>query len=531
MYWWHHAAFAVASGRTLRAGLITTNSIVQPHNRSVISKARDRGAHVVWAVPNHPWVDGVDGAAVRVAFTVISAKAGQAVRITVDDDANIVDEKRVARLNDDLTVHADVATAAKTHLRANSGLSSQGFKLHGSGFLLEGAEARALLAGDPSLDAFIKPYRGGRDITARARDIFVIDFGLMDHDEVRQCFVLYGLLRDRVKPERDASKRATYARYWWRFGEPRRELREATAALSQFIATVYVAKHRFFTFMPARVVTDDGVVCIASDDPFVLGVLSSRIHEAWALAAGGRMGVGDTPRYNNSLCFAPFPLPDANQASVSKIRTLAERIEAHRRHVLRSDARVTMTGMYNVLCKLRDGAMLDEKERAINAAAACGVLLELHDELDSAVAEAYGWSWPEPPALILERLVALHDRRVEEEAGGTIRWLRPEYQRPRFGVDVADANPAPTLDLPATTATVAGAATVIVPAPWPSDAIGQITVLRSMAAMTPVSIEEAVQRLVGAKRDIVHRHLETLAMLGEVRDVGGGRYAVAAGSV
>ena len=67
--------------------------------------------------------------------------------------------------------------------------------------------------------------------------------------------------------------------------------------------------------------------------------------------------------------------------------------------------------------------------------------------------------------------------------------------------------------------------------PWPADAIGQITALRSMAAMTPLCIEKAVQRLVGAKRDIVHRHLETLALLGEVRDVGGGRYVVAAGGI
>jgi hypothetical protein len=66
--------------------------------------------------------------------------------------------------------------------------------------------------------------------------------------------------------------------------------------------------------------------------------------------------------------------------------------------------------------------------------------------------------------------------------------------------------------------------------PWPAATIGQITMLRATAAMTPASIEDAAARFLGARRDIVQRHLETLAMLGEVHDVGGGRYAVAAGA-
>ena len=59
------------------------------------------------------------------------------------------------------------------------------------------------------------------------------------------------------------------------------------------------------------------------------------------------------------------------------------------------------------------------------------VLRQLHDELDAAVCDAYGW----PPTLtdeeILERLVALNAERAAEEAQGLVRWLRPEYQAPR----------------------------------------------------------------------------------------------------
>jgi|SRR5215468_4114423 len=37
---------------------------------------------------------------------------------------------------------------------------------------------------------------------------------------------------------------------------------------------------------------------------------------------------------------------------------------------------------------------------------------------------------------ILERLVALNHERAAEERSGHVRWLRPEYQIPRFGKDI-----------------------------------------------------------------------------------------------
>jgi hypothetical protein len=70
------------------------------------------------------------------------------------------------------------------------------------------------------------------------------------------------------------------------------------------------------------------------------------------------------------------------------------------------------------------------------------VLRSLHDELDAAVLAAYGWSdlgpvpWADEAAravwteTLLERLVALNARRAAEEAAGTIRWLRPDFQDP-----------------------------------------------------------------------------------------------------
>ena len=60
---------------------------------------------------------------------------------------------------------------------------------------------------------------------------------------------------------------------------------------------------------------------------------------------------------------------------------------------------------------------------------------ELHDALDRLELEAYGWTDQPTDDQILERLVALNAERAAEEKAGTIRWLRPDYQIPKFGSD------------------------------------------------------------------------------------------------
>ena len=77
MYWWNHAAdLLTRKGTKLRRfGFITTNSVVQKFSRRVLEKYlhADRSVHLVFAIPDHPWVKGAKKAAVRIAMTVVEA--------------------------------------------------------------------------------------------------------------------------------------------------------------------------------------------------------------------------------------------------------------------------------------------------------------------------------------------------------------------------------------------------------------------------------------------------------------------------
>lgn len=520
MYWWVRAAALVATRRAVQAGLITTNSITQIFHQPLVSNARHEGARVVWTAPDHPWSDESQSAAVRVAMTVVSRRAGSVYRIDVDERGDIRKETTVPELNADLSAFADVATAATRPLRANSMLSSRGFTLVGRGFVLEHDEGAALLRAEPALSSVIRPYLNGQDVAGRTRGAFVVDFGLASERDARSLPLAFDILRDRVYPTRQANGRKSYRDVWWRFGEPRRELRSAVAGLPRFIATNYVSKHRVFVFVNSAIAPDETLVALALSDATFLGVLSTTLHTRWADAAGTRLGVGNDLRYNNSRCFDSFPFPAHSAANRSDVAVLAERLDAHRAAAIARDARVTMTGMYNVVEKLRANEPLTPKERTIHELAACGVLRDMHDQLDKLVAEAYGWPWPMRDEEILERLVALHDERVAEEAQGIVRWLRPEYQAPNEAARVMPADLALTTSAPSKST----ASEII---EWPTQAIEQIAGIKRLVSGGPVSIDEATAAFRGAKREIVARHLETLAILGEVRTEADGRYVAA----
>jgi hypothetical protein len=263
-------------------------------------------------------------------------------------------------------------------------------------------------------------------------------------------------------------------------------------------------------------VVDDKVVCLASREEVLLGVLSAEIHQCWALAAGGRLGKGNDPVYVKTACFDPFPFPDPSPDLRDRIGAVAERLDAHRKAAIVRDERVTMTGMYNVVEKLRSGAALSSKERAVHEVAACGVLKDLHDELDKLVAEAYGWPWPMAREEILERLVGLHAERVAEEQGGTVRWLRPEYQVPRFA---PDARPA-ELELPDVEPEEGAGSLAALPpgrlAPWPGTAVEQLGAVKAVALKAGKDPGAVLAAFEGADAALVSRHLETLVVMGEV---------------
>jgi len=245
-------------------------------------------------------------------------------------------------------------------------------------------------------------------------------------------------------------------------------------------------------------------------------VLSSLVHIVWALAAGGTLE--DRPVYNKSRCFDPFPFPAASPEQQARIAALAEQLDTHRKRQQAAHPDLTLTGMYNVLAKLRSGEPLTAKDKAIHEMGLVAILRQLHDELDTAVLAAYGWQdhTPGNTETLLDRLVALNAERAIEEAAGHIRWLRPEFQNPSAAVD---PQKQAKMDLPEKTPSTApgtkhprGAAGPAEKRPWPASLPEQVRAVADQLSPIPLD-EPALAARFSGKGPWKKRLPEILAML------------------
>jgi hypothetical protein len=532
MFWWQRAAEIARAGVVRRFGFITTNSLTQVFNRRVVAQnlnAEKNPLSLVFAIPDHPWLKALTSdeetiskaAAVRIAMTVAEQgeSEGHLYRVTSEGDTSsegtLVElSEQIGKIFADLTIGPDITSA--TGLRANEDLSCRGVVLHGAGFIVSPEEAANLGLGRiQGLEQHIRPYLNGRDLVGASRNKMVIDlFGLSAADVQTRFPEVYQWVHDRVKPERDENRRAGRRDNWWIFGEPISTFRPALKGLSRYIATVETAKHRVFVFLDASILPDNRLVNFAFADAFALGVLSSSIHVAWTLATGGTLE--DRPIYTKSRCFDPFPFPACPDAQKQTIRDLAERLDAHRKRQQQLHPSLTLTGMYNVLEKLRVGEEFTEQDHHIYDAGLIGSLRELHDSLDRAVFDAYGWPEALTTEQVLERIVALNAERCAEEASGLIRWLRPEYQAPHY-VPVT-----PTLEGFLDEAPAAARRKQ----PWPAAIPDQFRVIKdAMRSAAPQTPQQIATGFRPAPRTRVAEILATLTALGQAHE-SAGRYSL-----
>ena len=290
-------------------------------------------------------------------------------------------------------------------------------------------------------------------------------------------------------------------------------MRNFIESLDRYIVTVQTSKHRTFQFLPANIMPDQKLMVFGLREGFQLGVFSSSVHVAWALATCGWLGVGNDSVYVKTKTFDPFPFPDASDAQKQVIGDLAEELDATRKAVLAEHGDLTLTGLYNLREKLVKGEAFTEAEQDQRTRGRVDIIAELHDRIDDAVADVYGWPRDLTDEQIVERLVALNAERHAEEQAGKVRWLRPDYQIPKAGLtQIAPAAKAEQIEAMLPQAKAKKPA-------FPRDAIGQtaavIADLRGGEALTA----EAIARRYSQGRKVEKRvaaTLDALVRLGHV---------------
>ena len=240
------------------------------------------------------------------------------------------------------------------------------------------------IAADPRNAEVLFPYLNGQDLNSRpdaSASRWVIDFNNRTEEEAATYPLPYHRILTAVKPERERlmgrnTISTNRARLWWRYGSNSPALRQAISELAEVLAITRVSK----TVMPIRVTTgqvfSDSLNVFATASYSDQAVLSSSLHQIWAITYGS--GMRSDPRYTPSDVFETFPRP----RSSADLIDLGKVLDARRREVMMR-RHLGLTEFYNLV----NDARLEEWQDSDVAH-----IRHMHCELDQAMIEAYGWN-------------------------------------------------------------------------------------------------------------------------------------------
>lgn len=354
------------------------------------------------------WI--LDGAAVRVSM--IGFDDGTETAKTLDGEA-------VKDINPDLT--AEDYISAATGLAENRNISFMGLSPTGKFSIDDKLAQEMLSAGNQNVNV-LKHYISGTDLTKRDRARWIIDFTGFDLRQAEQYEMPMNHLLTQVKPFRDNHRNKALQEVWWQFEATRSGMVKALGTVSRQLMTSLTAKHRFFVWVPSAARAANTVVAITREDDYMFGMLHSNIHVAWALRKGATLE--DRPRYNNSATFETFPFPwspgreDTAHPAHAAISHAAKQLHEERHAWQNPDGYSekqlkdrTLTNIYNALAVFRGRDSMNTKSAAADFAPR---LNQLHQTLDRAVCDAYGWEHDilNDDEEILRRLLALNLERA-----------------------------------------------------------------------------------------------------------------------
>ncbi|MCX6101625.1 MAG: hypothetical protein NTV92_09495 [Candidatus Bipolaricaulota bacterium] len=372
---------------------------------------------IFWAQSDRDWI--LDGANVHVSMVGFDSGT---------ETSRELDGRPVAKINSNLSALADITKAARLRENVDRGFIAD---VKAGRFDIEEREALELLAtpnphGAPTSDVVV-PWINSLDVLRRPRNIWIIDFGVRTSREEAALYEApYRLVEERVRPQRAQVKRERYGSLWWLHARPCPEMRKSIAAVSRFLVTPTVAKHRVFAWASHPTLPDHQLVAFGTDDDYVLGVLHSRVHEVWALAQGTQLREKESGfRYTPTTCFETFPFPELTTAHRDPITLAARELNDLREGWLNPpEWRKTDVLEFGG----RPGGPWDQFIAPETVEARGGLQIGVynqrptwldlaHKKLDQAVLDAYAWPHDLTDDQILERLLVLNLERAMADGG------------------------------------------------------------------------------------------------------------------
>ncbi|MCZ8037412.1 MAG: class I SAM-dependent DNA methyltransferase, partial [Microcystis sp. LE17-20A] len=284
-------------------------------------------------------------------------------------------------------------------LKANLNQCFQGVIPVGKGFLVSEKQVDEWIKQDSKNRNVLKLFSMGANLAQNPHgkpERWIIDFNDMSLEDASEYTLPFEHIKVNVKPEREINRMKVRRENWWKMGSNASIMREYIVKKSFYFTVPRVSKWAVFIPAPLDWLPGDLNIVLASDDFYILGILTSKIHRLWVKAQSSTLE--DRTRYTNTTCFETFPFPQKpSQELVEKIRQTAGELHEYRSQQMEKK-QWGITKLYN--------QFFNEPSSQ---------LFQLHQKLDKLVMEAYHFQADED---ILEKLLTLNLELAEKEKRG-----------------------------------------------------------------------------------------------------------------
>ena len=426
------AYFFLRAFRLLRSrgnlALVATNTLWQGITREVgLDQMKERGFEIMRCIQSNKWP--------AIGATVEFAAVWGTIATLSEELPRLADGLECRQITTMLEPAGRVEGAPE-RLTENERMAFNGCKIGGMGFFVDESEARDWIRADDCCPQVLFPCLNGDDLNDRpdgSASRWAIDFDARSELEASKYSQPFAHVIAHVKPERAKNNRKSRRERWWQYAENAPGMRLAIAGLDQLLVIALTSK----AVMPARVSTrqifSHAVGVFATDSYADQAVLSSSLHQLWAIKYGS--GMRNDPRYTPSDVFETFARPE----STPRLAEIGEILDGERREIMLR-RRLGLTKLYNLV----NDSQLSGSDDPVIAR-----MRRIHVELDEAVMAAYGWTdvpldhgfhtyrqmnrWTVSPAArvqILDRLLAENLRRAAAQPKKATKTSRGRKARP-----------------------------------------------------------------------------------------------------
>jgi hypothetical protein len=367
-------------GTSIRAAFVSTNSITQGEQVSAVWKPLFEmfDIHIDFAYRAFKWSNEAKGKAAVHCVIIGFSKAGDREKIIYDGAERVIAKNISPYLVDGPNV---LVESRQTPLCDAPPIGIGNKPIDDGNYLFSEAEKDEFLQKEPRAKKWFRPWIGS--------DEFINGY-------TRYCLWLGDCPPSKLRLMPEAMKRVEAVRQFRLRSKsaPTRKLADAPRRFHVenmpkadciVVPKVSSARRRYIPmgFIKANIIASDLLFLIPESTLYHFGVLTSNVHNAWARAVCGRLGMGY--RYSKDVVYNNFPWPETTENQKAEIEKLAQ-------------------GVLDARAKYPDSSLADLYDPLTMSLE----LLKAHKALDRAVMKLYGFNKDAPEPAIVAELMELY---------------------------------------------------------------------------------------------------------------------------